>query len=139
MPDQPRRLRRADARWRLRVHEWAVRAPGQRDGTYGTAHDIASDPAFGGTTPDGPHHKNHVIENTEFDELVVGRFLHVEQMDTGAWWMNVAGVTVHVHADRDDRPTSVWVCGPEDYDEPVPGCRYELTWTNPEQYPKETR
>jgi len=130
-------LRRPGARWRLLVHEWAGRVSGQRDGMYGAAHSIASDTAFGGKVPDGEHYKNHLFENTEFDELTVGRWLHIEQMDHRVWWMNIAGITVHATVDRDGRPLRVWVSGPYDYDEPVPDCRYELTWTNPEQYPKE--
>lgn len=32
-----------------------------------------------------------------FDELVVDDWLHVEQMNTRSWWMDVAGVHVNVH------------------------------------------
>mgnify|MGYP003578201277 CR=1 FL=1 len=66
--------------------------------------------------------------STEFDELCVGRWLHVEQMDSGRWWMNVGGVTLWVEADRDGRPKLVPVFGPKDYDQPAEGCKYELTW-----------
>lgn len=72
-----------------------------------------------------------VLAATEFDEVVVGEFLHLEQMDRGYWWANIAGVTVHVRADRDGRPTHVMVHGPGDYDDPAPGCRYELVWSHP--------
>jgi len=70
----------------------------------------------------------------EFDEIVVGRWLHIEQMDTGFWWGNVGGVTIHVKADRDGRPKRVTVHMPDCYAEPFPGCVYEL---NEEQYPIE--
>jgi hypothetical protein len=66
----------------------------------------------------------------EFDELVVGKWLHVEQMDSGRWWMNVGGVTIWLHADRDGRPTHVTVYGPLDYAHPEPGCKYECAWTD---------
>jgi hypothetical protein len=70
-----------------------------------------------------------VLEGTEFDELVVGRWIHLEQMDTGRWWMNVGGVTVNITADRDGRPKVVDVYGPGDYGEAVEGCRYSLAWS----------
>jgi hypothetical protein len=65
-----------------------------------------------------------------FDELVVDAWLHVEQQDAHQWWMNIAGVTVHVCVDRDGKPTRVTVDGPDDYDAPVPGCAYELRWSS---------
>lgn len=108
------RLRRAGAPWRLLAHE---RIAGQR--VTGQAHHIG-------------------IPGTEFDELVVGRWIHIEQMDTGKWWMNIAGVTVWVRADRDGRPTSVDVYGPGDYAEAVEGCEYYLTW-HEDPKPKQRR
>lgn len=69
------RVRRAGGRWRLLAHETLPH------GASGEA-----------------HHVN--IPGTEFDELVVGQWLHVEQMGSGSWWMAVGGVTVHVRADR---------------------------------------
>lgn len=124
------RLRRPGSPWRLLVHEWAGRIPGSgmREGMHGTAHQVTSDPRFGGAVPDSEHSRTHVLPNTEFDELVVGSWLHAEQMDTGTWWVNLGGVTVHVTADRDGRPKHVWVAGPDDYDDPVDGCTYRLTW-----------
>ncbi len=98
-------LRRAGAPWRLLAHEYVGR------GQYGDPHDIE-------------------IPDTEFDELVVGQWIHIEQMDTGKWWMAVGGVTVLVKADADGKPTRVSVFGPGDYDAPVEGCSYELTWTD---------
>ena len=87
--------------------------------------------------PDAAYSRTHLIAHTEFDELTVGSWLHVEQMDTSVWWMNIGGVTVHVTADRDGRPKRVWVCGPEDYDAPREGCTYELSWSDPPRYVKE--
>ena len=106
-------LRRAGARWRLLVHE-----PG------GVSHHVAHDPAFGGFVFDAESLKNHELPGTEFDELVVGRWLHIEQQDTGTWWMNIGGVTVWVRADREGRPRSVDVYGPGDYADPEPGVVY---------------
>lgn len=122
------RLRRPGGRWRLLVHHWAGREPGRREGGYDVSHHVSPDPAFGGQHPDSAHSRTHLIEGTEFDELVVGSFLHVEQIGIGLWWINVGGVVVHVEADRDGRPRDVWVCGPKDYDEPREGCTYRLNW-----------
>lgn len=115
------RLRRAGGRWRLLAHEWVGAQP---DGTtYGTAHHVTNDP----TDRDcGPHSITHTLPvSTEFDELVVGQWLHVEQMSTGVWWMNVGGVTLWVTADRDGRAKSVTVYPAGEYDDPVPGCTYQ--------------
>ena len=70
-----------------------------------------------------------VLEGTEFDELVIGRWIHLEQMDAGAWHIIIGGVVVTVRADRDGRPKRVAVYGPGDYDGPADGCEYDLTWT----------
>lgn len=102
-----RRLRRAGMPWRLLAH---VARPRGENSTRDDRHDIR-------------------VAGTEFDELVVGRWLHIEQMGVGNWWMNIGGVTVHVWADRDGRPKEVMVHGPEDYDAPVEGCNYALDWT----------
>lgn len=115
------RVRRAGARWRVRVHEW-VGQNSETGCTYGTAYDMSSDPRDQGE-------RATVLPGTEFDEVVVGSWLHLEQMDTGLWWANVGGVTVNVRADRDGRPTLVQVFGPGDYADPVEGCAYELVWS----------
>jgi hypothetical protein len=77
---------------------------------------------------DSEHEKHHALSGTEFDELVVGSWLHIEQMNAATWWMNVGGVTIHVTADVDGRPKTVVVHGPGDYAEAVPGVEYELNW-----------
>jgi hypothetical protein len=127
------RLRRPGSPWRILVHEWisARRSDGVRygTGTYGTSHRVSNDPAFGGLTQDGPHVNNVTLSGTEFDELVIGRWIHLEQMDATQWWLAIGGVTVLVTADRDGRPRRVSVFGPHDYDGPVEGCTYELKWT----------
>jgi hypothetical protein len=83
------KLRTAGSRWRLLAHE---RFPGKK--MSGQAHHIE-------------------IPGTEFDELAVGRWCHIEQMDVGRWWMNIGGVTLWVDADRDGRAKSVTVFGPD--------------------------
>lgn len=115
----PETLRRAGGRWRLLVHGWV-------GGTqkYGTAHHVQPTP---GRDDEGS--RVHVLPGTEFDELVVGSWLHVEQMDTGRWWVNVGGVTVLVDVDRDGRPRRVNVYGPGDYDDTVEGCTYGSVWS----------
>lgn len=116
---------------RLLVHRWAGRYPGKRQGAYDISHHITGNPTFAARNSDGEHSRTHLIGagDTEFDELVVGSWLHVEQMDHATWWMSIGGVVVHVTADCDRHPLHVWVCGPGDYDDPVDGCTYELTWT----------
>ena len=120
------KVRRAGAMWRLLVHEW--RGRGERT-PYGVAHHVQSDRVRG--HDDSEWSKTTVLPRTEFDELVVGQWLHVEQMDSGVWWMNVGGVTLWVRADRDGRPLRVDVYGPDDYAEPVDGCSYEVNWSEP--------
>lgn len=116
-------LRRPGGRWRLLVHEMNGR-------NHGRSHDVEPEPP---KRKFGEHTVHHQLPgNTEFDELVVGRWLHIEQIDTGTWWMNIGGVTVHVTADRDGRPKRVTVHGPLDYDAPVDGCTYEEYWTETE-------
>lgn len=107
-----RTLRRAGARWRLLVH--------QIKGGYGVhSHHIEPNPEPDRhTSPFRTHHE--LPSDTEFDELVVGRWLHIEQMDTQTWWMNIGGLVVHVTADRDGRPRAVRV----DLEDPVDGCDY---------------
>ena len=115
----PERIRRAGSKWRLLVHEML---PG---GYCGSAHHVGSDRRVGGCGGQDTESSRHVeLPGTEFDELVVGSWLHVEQMDSGKWWMNIGGVVVWVRADRDGRPVRVDVYGPGEYDEPVPGVEY---------------
>lgn len=123
-----KRLRRPGAPWRLLVHEWRGRQPGRREGDSGIAHHITSDPDLARRLPDTESVRTHVLPPTEFDELVVGRWLHIEQVGARVWWMAIGGVVVHVTADRDGRPTHVQVAGPGDYDQPVDGCTYQLDW-----------
>ena len=114
------RLRRSGSPWAFLVHTW--------DGdTQTPSHTISNQKV----RPDSEHHRGHLFPLAEFDELTVGRWLHIEQMGNRVWWMNLGGVTVHVVADRDGRPTKVRVDGPGDYDDPVAGCVYELEWTAP--------
>lgn len=125
------RLRTAGARWRVLVHERG----GER-----RAHDITSDPGAparhakvladlgilsAGGKPAADLTVHHVIEGAEFDELVVGRFLWAEQMDTGLWTVDVGGVRIDVRADRDGRPVRVTVHAPEGE---WPRCEYVLDW-----------
>ncbi len=43
----------------------------------------------------------------------------------------IVGPYDEVMADRDGRPRAVSVFGSGDYDDPVEGCRYELSWSAP--------
>jgi hypothetical protein len=44
-----------------------------------------------------------------FDEVVVDRWLHVEQMSNRTWWASVGGVVLWVDVDREGRATAVSV------------------------------
>jgi len=119
-----KRLRRAGSPWRVKADVW-------EGGRYGISHHVASDNTFGGDDGEDSEWSRHVeLPGTEFDELVVGRWIHIEQMDTSVFWMNVGGVTLNVRVDRDGRPKAVDVFGPGDYDEPVEGVAYSLAWSH---------
>jgi hypothetical protein len=118
------RPRRAGSPWRLLAHEWLP----------GTSHHVTNKVTFGGRTPDGEFSKTHLIEGTEFDELVVGHWIHIEQMTSSVFWMNISGVTINVRVDRDGRPRSVDVYGPDDYASAEPGVAYSLAWAHPDSY-----
>lgn len=141
------RLRRPGSPWRILVHEWlGTRRP---DGIrYGKAHDVTNDRQFGRlplsielrqmldakqqADEEAGLSQTIVLPGTEFDELVIGHWIHLEQMNASQWWMNIGGVTVWVTADRDGRPRRVSVYGPNDYDAPVDGCAYDLKWKDAE-------
>lgn len=132
--------RTAGARWRLQVHGNIG-----DDGMANTSQEVTSDP--GVTARRAAMTAKHpsiyagqllpiVLDGFEFDELVVGRWLHVEEMDTGCWWGSIGGVVIHVRVDRDGRPKLVSVNMPGTSEDPVEGCEYML---DDEAYPtKET-
>lgn len=137
MPDPSGRPpRRAGSPWRILAHE----AAGARR-TY----DVSNDPAAPGRHAEATRRLNAmrpdleplpagtlactVLAGTEFDELVIGRWIHLEQMNTGQRWCNIGGVTVNISADRDGRPRRVSVYGPGDYAEPAEGCVYDVAWS----------
>jgi hypothetical protein len=108
----------AGGRWRLLVHDRLPRRT--PDGIlYGDAHSAGSTRELAGEDREG-HHAT-VLEDTEFDELVVGRFLRAEQLDEGLWQVDVGGLVVHVRAGRDGNPVSVSA-----ELEPVEGVKYDL-------------
>lgn len=132
------RLRRAGSPWRILVHK---RDP---DPAKYRSYDVSNDPAAPVHRADivrqlrelSPHPEavfdsteHTVLEGTEFDELVIGKWIHLEQMDTGRWWCNIGGVTINITADRDGRPKRVSVYGPGDYAYPEEGCKYVLAWS----------
>ncbi len=122
------RIRRAGARWRVLVHEMLPR------GRSGSSHQFGSVISDGDVAiewPDGTFHSRGTnLAGYDLDEVVVGRFLHLEQKNVGLYWLNVGGVTIWIRADRDGHPTAVDVYGPSDYDQPVDGCKYHLTWSD---------
>jgi hypothetical protein len=135
MTRKPTKPRRASDHWRVLVHDVEPR------GGSGVAHHIGHSKTYGGGDGTDSEWSRHTeIPGTDFDELVVGgakaHWLHIEQMDTGYWWMSISGVVVHVKADRDGRPLHVMVHGPGDYEQPVEGCTYELAWSADNEPPK---
>lgn len=136
--------RRAGSPWRILVHEW-LGAKSETGLRYGRAFHVGNDPAaaergaettrqLNAMRPDlpplpGDAEAYTVLEGTEFDELVIGRWIHLEQTDAGRWFLEVGGVVVNIAADRDGRPRKVDVYGPGDYADPVEGCAYELSWS----------
>lgn len=109
-------IRKAGGRWRLLVH----------------GRDVSHDVSAANPGQDSEYRQAHHLPRTEFDELVVGSWLHIEQMDTGFWTINIGGVHVHVWADRDGRPKEVMVHGPDDWTPAVKGVHYGLDWTQGE-------
>lgn len=118
MTEHSKGMRRAGSRWRIAVSEMV----GEED--YGDDWHVASDRTLaGGTGEDGSVEfrgrtywsRNIELPGTEFDELVVGDWIHLEQM---------AGVVLWVRVDEDGRPRRVDVYGPGDYDDPVPRVEY---------------
>ena len=127
-----KRLRRPGSPWRILVHRYIGKQP---DGImYDVSHHVTNQASFGGRTSDSEWSRTHLIEGTEFDELVVGSWIHLEQMNTTGWWMNVGGVTINVSADRDGRPKTVDVYGPDDWGPAEAGVRYSLTWRHDDTY-----
>lgn len=145
-------LRRPGSPRRILVHEWlGAKAPGGI--RYGRSYDVSNDPSAPAREaertrrlnamrpglpplPEEYETRHTVLEGTEFDELVIGRWVHLEQQDAGTWWMSAGGVVVSVTADRDGRPRRVDVFGPGDYDGRAEDCEYSITWTGPENGPR---
>lgn len=50
---------------------------------------------------------NSVTSPIEFDEVVVGRWLHVERMSANHWWMQVGDARIEVTVGRDGRASQV--------------------------------
>lgn len=123
--------RTGGARWRLLVHEFGEKGSKM----MGRARSVMSHPPrrlkkHAANTPERLRETIEVYPDTEFDELVVGQWIHIEQMDDNLWWMNIGGVTVDVRTDREGRPKQITVFGPYDYDQPREGCDYNLHWTD---------
>lgn len=108
-----KRRRTPGMRWRFLAHE----APSKRtNGMYGRKVEYDSE--------------THGVRPSVFDEIVVDRWLHVEQQDTVRWWANIGGVTIWITVNADGTPRHVAVYGPGDYADPEPGCTYKLDWND---------
>ena len=54
-------------------------------------------------------HSSDHDDPTEFDELVIDAWLHIEQMDTRWWWMQIGPLAVNVHVGKAGRAERVIV------------------------------
>ncbi len=112
---------RASSRWRVLLHDMR--------GTTGAgvAPHVQSDQMP--VPPHSPHVRTMVLSNTDLDEVTVGRWMHLEQLDVGQFWLSVAGVVLHVAVDPDGRATSVRVVSASDDEQGVvDGCTYAYGW-----------
>lgn len=112
----------AGRHWRLLVHS--------RNGRV--SHHVTPTPTHRTT----PHTIDHVIHGAEFDELVAGHWLHIEELGasdpdgnpttdgSSHWWMTVAGAVLEVDVNRDGHPTALTYHPPGTYDDPRPGVTY---------------
>jgi hypothetical protein len=119
----------AGSSWRLLVHE---QDPDKPPGYSRMAHDVVP---VASAREHGEHSTEHVIPG-DFDELVVGSWLHVEEMgasgDDGEpvtdgssrWWMSVAGAVLWVDVDAEGRPTALSYHPPGTADDVVAGVTY---------------
>jgi len=96
--NKPKRQRQPGMRWRFLAHH---RTPAG----YGDPIDI----------------RDHHYGPSQFDELVVDQWLHIEQMSKHWWWMDVGGVQINVRINNAGNPVRVSVQDVERVD----GCRYE--------------
>jgi len=111
--------------WRLLAHH---RLPGQE--------------RLPATEQTGYHTGSDSLPDTDFDELVVGQWLHVEWMDADRWWMRVGDVVIWITVDPSGDARQVEVYTPRD---PPPGTSHridngdpDLTWHNPDIAPPTT-
>lgn len=77
-----------------------------------------------------------VLPDTVFDELVVDKWLHVEQMDDDLWWMDVGGVVIWVTVGENGQPRVVRVVHPDEHAGPTPGCYYDINGVMIGEYPE---
>jgi hypothetical protein len=132
-------IRRPGSPWRLLAHTWTGKKKGAGGPRYGDSWHVDNEAGvpdrqelIDGGVFDGGMYRSHEYHfpGTEFDELVVGRWLHVEQKTGRRWWMNVGNVTVWVTVRRDGTPKHVVIYGPHDYaGGPADRCDYECNWT----------
>ena len=94
-------------RWRILCHT----RDGSSAGTW----------SAGNHATENDSHDDVQPQSTEFDELVVGHWLHIEEMDTRVWWIDIGGIVIWVHVRKDGRPKSVFV----EQQHSVDGCTYK--------------
>lgn len=104
-------------RWRILCH-----SPSRSGGTWSAGNHRTETENLTGEPR--PHHTSAEPDQTEFDELVVGHWLHIEEQDDCMWWMDVGGVVLWITVKGDGQPRSVTVYAPGDYNMPVEGCEY---------------
>jgi hypothetical protein len=57
--------------------------------------------SFGTHRQESTPRERHVRVDADFDELVVGDWLHVEMMSEGVWWMRVGNAVLWVSNTKD--------------------------------------
>jgi hypothetical protein len=93
-------MRRASgARWRVSAYAW-----NRQTRMFGNSFEAGSLV----DTPDDPWRTSVPTPDMEVDEVVIGRWLHLEQMNSRDWWLNVAGVVLNIRVDREGRPRRCW-------------------------------
>lgn len=89
---------------------WLVKADGARlkgEKMYGPEYHVGSE--------------TH-LPNTVIDEVIIGSWFHLEQMDSRSYWMNVGGVMINIRLTKDGKPKQVTVEVGERHE----GCEYNL-------------
>lgn len=92
-------MTRRRQRWSIQVDEYPK--PGEK--MFGPRTIVDSHPKIRDYATSIP------VENTEVDEIFIDSWFHLEAMDRGVYWLNVAGIVLTVSVDKKGKPTLVTV------------------------------